>query len=200
MVQDMADDHTDNAREPARKQAASEPVEILGWTDRQGDATASGEAELPSAEPMASSDAAVSAPLAGSTAQGATAKEGAPAGGPQDETLGTVRPAGPLRRGGGSVGGSTAWSGIPNDFDASEVGVEVGPGSQRLLSPRPGELASTGASLNTSPAPPQRSASEASLASRTTTAYLRTLDESLTWAFPAPSDQTGAGEGAPHVG
>ena len=56
------------------------------------------------------------------------------------ETSLPARPGGPLSRGGGSVGGSPAWSGIRRDFAASEVAVEVGPGSRRVLSADPGEF------------------------------------------------------------
>ncbi len=110
------------------------------------------------------------------------------------ETSLPARPDGPLSRGGGSVGWSPAWSGIRHDLAAFEVAVEVGPGSRRVLSADPGELPSSGASLNTPSAPTQRSAPEAPFDSRLRPGGERPVTPPVSWALSAQLGHAQVGE------
>lgn len=92
-----------------------------------------------------------------------------------------ARPAGPLSRGGGSVGGSAVWQAPSDDFSGFQARVETSPGSRGLLSADPGELMLSGASLNSPPTPAQRSAPEAYFAPKP--AYEPATAPRLTWTF-----------------
>lgn len=122
----------------------------------------------------------------------------------EDDAQTTVRPAGPLSRDGGSVEGSPLRIGVggcggdpqarPEDSTeaVTQADVEVGARSQGLLSGDPRESHSEGASLNTPPAPAQRSAPEPSSIRTSAPADSDGAAPTLTRPFSVPATAGGA--------